>query len=133
MKKESFFLDTHALYFWVTGETVSSYYLEFLDNSAAKGKVFYSPVSLWELALLTKKKRVSIDNLTEWCDNLIALSPAELVQPSVADMIESTRLADHHKDPFDRLLIAQARSMNAVMVTKDDIIKKYRIKTLWVD
>lgn len=47
-------------------------------------------------------------------------------------MIESTLLPDYHKDPFDRLLIAQAMSNNALLVTKDKTISRYTIETFWM-
>ncbi len=40
-------------------------------------------------------------------------------------------LPSHHSDPFDRLLIAQSKVENAVLVTKDKVFKKYKIKTVW--
>jgi PIN domain nuclease of toxin-antitoxin system len=40
-------------------------------------------------------------------------------------------LPAHHKDPFDRLLIAQARSENAVLLSKDKAFAKYQIDLVW--
>jgi PIN domain nuclease of toxin-antitoxin system len=47
-------------------------------------------------------------------------------------MIESVHLPDYRKDPFDRLLIVQAKKNNAVLVTKDEHISKYAVKTFWL-
>ena len=41
------------------------------------------------------------------------------------------KLSLHHKDPFDRLLIAQANVEKAVLVSKDAIMAKYHVQTLW--
>jgi len=44
----------------------------------------------------------------------------------------STLLPDYHKDPFDRLLIAQALNSNAVLVTRDKEMSKYAVETFWL-
>ncbi len=40
-------------------------------------------------------------------------------------------LPDHHKDPFDRLIVAQAKCENLAIITRDAIIPKYDVKTVW--
>jgi PIN domain nuclease of toxin-antitoxin system len=45
--------------------------------------------------------------------------------------LELSTLEYIHRDPFDRLLIAQCKSENLVIVTKDDNIKRYNIRTIW--
>ena len=47
-------------------------------------------------------------------------------------MIKSVQLPDYHKDPFDRLLIAQANNKKAALVTKDINIKKYSVPVHWI-
>ncbi|MCA1795657.1 MAG: hypothetical protein LC660_17630 [Desulfobacteraceae bacterium] len=59
-------------------------------------------------------------------------SQIKTMVPSAEEMIESVNLPDLHNDPFDRLLIAQAKNNNCLLVTKDKIIKQYDIKTFWV-
>jgi PIN domain nuclease of toxin-antitoxin system len=47
-------------------------------------------------------------------------------------MINSTLLPDHHKDPFDRLLVVQANQNSLLIVTKDKNIDKYEVETFWM-
>jgi len=47
-------------------------------------------------------------------------------------MIDSVSLPDHHKDPFDRLLIAQANRRNMTLVTRDTDIAKYDVSLFWM-
>jgi PIN domain nuclease of toxin-antitoxin system len=47
-------------------------------------------------------------------------------------MIDSVLLPDIHRDPFDRLLIAQAIQNNFLIVTKDKNIQKYDMETFWM-
>ena len=96
-----------------------------LDTQSKKGNVLISPVSIWEIALLKKKGRIEIDDLREWKNEILDQATAKMILPTVTDMIDSTLLPDHHKDPFDRLLIAQAINNNVLLVTRDKTITKY--------
>lgn len=67
-----------------------------------------------------------------WKSGLLEKTNIRIIDPSTSDMIDSTLLPDHHKDPFDRLLIVQARRHRAFFVTKDPVIENYSIQTYWV-
>jgi len=125
-------MDTHALIFWVEREEVSPDFIEFFDLQGKKGKVLISSASIWEIALLKKKGRLDIENLHQWKDDILSHSPVEILEPTPADMIDSTLLPDHHKDPFDRLFIAQAINNNAILVTRDRTISQYPVETFWM-
>lgn len=132
MNHEQYILDTHALIFWVTKENISSQFTTFLDQEAKKGKILISSASFWEIALLTKKGRLQIDDLHQFKDDILRYSHTKMIEPTVSDMIDSTTLPDYHKDPFDRLFIAQAINNNALLVTKDKIILNYPVRTFWM-
>jgi PIN domain nuclease of toxin-antitoxin system len=126
-----YLLDTHALIFWSSKEWISKDFLYFLDNQSVKGNVFVSSISFWEVALLSKKRKVSIRNVNEWKAGLLENTNIKIINPSASEMIDSTLLPDHHKDPFDRLLIIQALRHKALFVTKDPIILNYSVKIYW--
>ena len=132
MKRKDYLLDTHALIFWVQKEEVSTDFIDFIDRRSKKGKVFISSASIWEIALLKKKGRFDIDDLHQWKNDILNHSSAKLIDPTASDMIDSTLLPDYHKDPFDRLFIAQAINNNALLVTRDEIIAKYDVETFWM-
>lgn len=132
LKKDNYLLDTHALIFWVEKEEISHDFIDFLDKQGKKGRILVSSASLWETALLLKKGRLDIEDIHEWKDDIITHSPAKMISPTASDMIDSTLLPDHHKDPFDRLLIAQAINNNAILVTRDKLISRYDVDTYWL-
>jgi len=132
LKRKDYLLDTHALIFWVQKEEVSIDFIDFIDRQSKKGKVFISSASIWEIALLKKKGRFDIDDLHQWKNDILNHSSAKLIDPTASDMIDSTLLPDYHKDPFDRLFIAQAINNNARLVTRDEIIAKYDVETFWM-
>ena len=132
MKKETYLLDTHALIFWTNKVSVSEEFITFFDNQAKKGRLYVSSISFWEIALLVKKDRISISNVTAWKNEIINNTNIQMIEPSASEMIDSTLLPDYHKDPFDRLLIAQANQNNLLIVTKDSNIYKYKVETFWI-
>ena len=132
MTLKRYLLDTHALIFWSSKEWVSQDFLDFLDQQTEKGNVFVSSISFWEAALLSKKKKIKINNIHEWKSGLLENTNVRIINPSASDMIDSTLLPAHHKDPFDRLLIVQAFRHKAIFVTKDTSFLSYSIDTFWV-
>ena len=88
-----------------------------------------SVASIWEVSIKHRLVKLSVDPVT-FRDACLA-SGANLLQISDAHVIESGQLPDSHRDPFDRLLIAQAMEIGAIAVTDDAAWKKYRVKTRW--
>lgn len=131
-KKDHYLLDTHALIFWLENKEISQDLIDFIDKQGKNGKVLMSSASIWEISLLTKKGRLDIENIHEWKDDILTHSPAKMISPTLTDMVDSTLLQDHHKDPFDRLLIAQAINNNAFLVTRDKTISAYEVETFWM-
>lgn len=132
MKRNAYLFDTHALLFWNNREFVSEGFITYFDDQAQKGCVYVSSISFWEIALLVKKGRVSMSDVHAWKNEILSNTDIRLVEPSASEMIYSTLLPDYHKDPFDRLLIAQARQNNLVFVTKDKEIQQYEVEVFWV-
>jgi PIN domain nuclease of toxin-antitoxin system len=67
-----------------------------------------------------------------WKNEVIQNSNLQLIDPSAADMIDSTLLPQRHKDPFDRLLIAQAINNGFLLVTKDKAFSGYQVSLFWI-
>jgi PIN domain nuclease of toxin-antitoxin system len=132
VKRNAYLFDTHALLFWNNREFVSEGFITYFDDQAQKGCVYVSSISFWEIALLVKKGRVSMSDVHAWKNEILNNTDIRLVEPSASEMIYSTLLPDYHKDPFDRLLIAQARQNNLVFVTKDKEIQQYEVEVFWI-
>lgn len=130
---KGYLLDTHAFIFWVNGEGISTDFIKFLDEKNTQGKLYVSTITFWEIALLVKKGRIHIDDLSTWKTEVLDNSNIHTLSPSISEMILSTELEDHHKDPFDRILIAQTLQNKLEIITKDRIIPKYNISTFWME
>ena len=132
MKKKLYLFDTHALVFWCNQQSVSENFIKYFDKQDQSGSLLVSSISFWEAALLTKKGKLEIEDVESWKNELLANTNLVLIDPSASEMIKSVQLPNFHKDPFDRLLIVQANNNNAVLVTKDTIIKKYSVPVHWI-
>lgn len=123
-----YLLDTNALIFYILD---SPELPESTKKIITTNECYYSYVSLWEIAIkqgLGKLRlKFSPTDLEGFC---IQESFARL--PVSVQNFETIRnLPQIHKDPFDRLLIAQAKDNDLTLITSDEIIPKYDVKTLW--
>ncbi len=123
-------LDTHALLWWVADDERLS--------SAARGAissadaVVASDVSLWELTVKSSIGKIQLDpSVAEWFEHHTARSRFRGLSISRRHLAELALLPLEHRDPFDRLLIAQARIENLMFVTRDPEIAEYDVRTLW--
>jgi PIN domain nuclease of toxin-antitoxin system len=121
-------LDTHAL-IWAFGapERLPQSFLHALDKAGVT--VFASAASSWEIAI-----KVALGRLNFPIEKLpTALSDAAFkeLRVSIAHGIEMAKLPPIHRNPFDRLLVAQARHEGLTLVTRDPIMRRYPIETLW--
>jgi PIN domain nuclease of toxin-antitoxin system len=115
-----YLLDTH-IFFWSAFETqkLSKQHAELLLSES----VFYvSMVSFWELAI-----KKSLDKLDAPDDFLISLQKKEITMLplSMPHVLRIGALPYHHRDPFDRMLIAQAQAEGLTLLTMDKEMKKY--------
>lgn len=119
-------LDTHALILWALAPTQ-------LDQSAriaiadGRADVVVSAASAWEIAIKRSTGKLHAPS------DVRSLIEANRFQalPVTFEHAEATQLLPfHHKDPFDRMLIAQAQVERLVLITRDKEIERYDVPTL---
>ena len=90
-------------------------------------EVFYSIASVWEICI-----KIAKGNLVVPDDLQLALEYSMFRQLPIKfeHALEIRALPLHHRDPFDRMLIAQARIENLTLVTRDPRIQKYDVQTM---
>lgn len=128
-------LDTHAWIWWVSSpEFLSEKAKRIIDEAATERNILISSVSVWEVAILVSRGRLKLTmNPGDWVAASEALPFFEFVPVSNNIALTSVQLPGAlHKDPADRIIIATAVSLGAVLVTKDEKIRNYRhVKTVW--
>lgn len=97
-----------------------------------EGPVYLSVVSMWEIAAKYSRGHLELGAApSRWVPEVRARFNVESLGLSegVAGIVEA--LPWHHKDPFDRMLIASAIGHGLVLVSPDEHMSKYPIRTLW--
>src|SRR5947209_8324226 len=123
-------LDTHTFIWWDSDNSkLSPAALAFLKDPTST--LVLSVVSVWELVIKTKLGKLS---LSAPLALLLAQQQANGLQilPVVLDHVLAVELLPKaHKDPFDRLLVAQAIIEKATLITADPLLSHYPVPTLW--
>lgn len=114
-------LDTHIFLWWLADDAQLTAPVRTMVNSMEE--VFVSSASLWEAAIKINLGKLKA-NLNELHDAIHASGFTEL--PLIGQhVLQLSQLADHHKDPFDRILLAQALSEPLHFMTADKTLKQY--------
>ena len=125
-------LDTHA-FLWAVlePERLGRRLQGWLHNAA--GRPVVSVVSFWEISLLLQKGRLaSARGLELFTDQGLADVDANLLPLRAEHVRVFHSLPAHHKDSFDRMLVAQALSEGAALATRDETIRRnYAVQVLW--
>lgn len=128
-------LDTHAWIWWVSSpEFLSETAKQIIDEAATEKNVFISSISTWEIAILVSRGQLKLTmSPADWVAASEALPFFDFVPVSNSIALKSVQLPGIlHNDPADRIIIATAVSLGAVLVTKDEKIRNYpHVKTVW--
>jgi PIN domain nuclease of toxin-antitoxin system len=92
---------------------------------------FVSVASYWEVAIKTHKGLLAISDLATWWRQATELTAARVLPIRASHITALAALPMLHKDPFDRILIAQAKAEGLGLVTNDGPIAQYPIQTVW--
>lgn len=123
----SLLVDTHALLWW-RGEhrRLSARAHEAIGNPDAS--LYFSAASIWEIAI--KRAQGNLDVPEDLLDTMEQRGFVELPVSARHGLIAGA-LPPHHRDPFDRMLVAQAQSEGFTLVTNDERIAAYDVPVLW--
>ena len=123
-------LDTHPfLYAIQEPERLSPIVRDLLED--AKIPRWVSVVSLWEIAVKIQIGKLDLPRNAGFFQKHIRALRAMVLAVDVRHSMGLLELPMHHTDPFDRLLIAQAREENMTLMTKDGLFGEYDVKTIW--
>lgn len=120
-------LDTHTALWLDSGARMLPEAVAAIDAAAATGAAMLSSVTTWEIGLLVKKGRLTLDlDAAAWLDRFLAIPGIRLVPLSATAALASSFLPEpFHGDLADRMLVATARELGAALVTRDQRILAY--------
>jgi PIN domain nuclease of toxin-antitoxin system len=124
-------LDTHTLIWWMTDDSHLSKAAHMAIHQ--KGNVaLVSAASAWEIATKVRLGRLPLAK--DLLENFIAdlqIHRMEILDVSAEHGIRAGSLPGPHKDPFDRMLIAQAQAENVSIVSNDRALDGYGVPRIW--
>lgn len=122
----AYLLDTHALLWWMSDPAKLGDDARAVIKDPAH-RVLFSAAGAWEMAIKQRLGRLDFpNNLPE----ALEADGIEMLPITVSHALAVGDLPLHHQDPFDRILIAQARIEQLILVTRDARIGQYEVQTL---
>ena len=126
-------LDTHAFLWFVSGDDRLPLATRDLIRSA-EHEVWLSAVSIWEVVVKQRIGRLPLPAPAwSYVTRQRARHGIDALALDEAAIEHLDKLPDVHRDPFDRMLICQAIQNDLQIVTDDQAICRYPIKTLWLE
>ena len=124
-------LDTHALLWWLEGSRRLSRKARTAIGDPST-TVFVSAASAWEIA--TKFRLGKLPGAAAIVGDIAGAVASQAFTPLAITLVHAQRagaLAEAHRDPFDRMLIAQAQAEDLELVTNEELFDEYRVRRLW--
>ncbi|MFK7908127.1 MAG: type II toxin-antitoxin system VapC family toxin [Chitinophagales bacterium] len=123
-------IDTHALIWYIEGNReLSSKAIEAIDNE--RNQIFVSKASLWEMAIKLSLNKLTISIDFSDLESFLLRCNFLILDFDFPHLKTLMTLPYHHRDPFDRLIIAQAITENLDVITRDNYFKYYPVRLYW--
>ena len=123
-------LDTHALLWYLSGDkNLSKNAAQHINDQ--RNHCYVSIASLWEIAVKPSLKKLEIKGGFETVEDFLRNNDFEIMPIDVGHTKLLLTLEYHHRDPLDRMMIVQALSTQAKILTKDDKFSAYDVETVW--
>ena len=119
-------LDTHVLLWWLADDVTLSQTIR-ATISDGKNLVFVSAAAAWEMVIKSVLGKLDIPSDLEAALTANRFQPLPITIPHALAVVD---LPHHHNDPFDRLLIAQAKVEGLTLVTRDGQNKNYDVSIM---
>ena len=125
-----YLLDTHA-YYWFRQSPMQlpARVLDLMTD--VRWEILISPVIPWELAIKVGIGKLDAMELLVDFEQREVAAGFSMIPMTTAQVIRSGLLPSHHRDPFDRLLIAQSLLLGIPIVSDDSIFDQYGVQRIW--
>jgi PIN domain nuclease of toxin-antitoxin system len=124
-------IDTHVL-LWLAGdaeslsEKVASLILD--DQSS----LFLSCASIWEIQIKSQLGKLNLNRLLpDLIEQQCEVNEIQLLEIKLEHIYSLKDLPNHHRDPFDRLLVSQSKVEEMPIVSIDNVLDAYGVKRIW--
>jgi len=122
-------LDTQAFLWWVTDDRRLS---KRARTAIAATPCVVSIASCWEMAIKASIGKLTVPlPLSRFIQQQLEINGFSLLPIALEAAAAVADLPFHHRDPFDRLLVAQAQQHGVAIVSADPVFTKYRVRRIW--
>lgn len=124
-------LDTHTFLWWINNDSLLS------DSARAaiaseRNECFLSLASCWELAIKASIGKLRLTKPVErFIPEELAANDFQLLSIDFRHIAKVETLPFHHRDPFDRLLVAQVLTEKMTIISADTVLSEYGVKRIW--
>lgn len=124
-------LDTHALLWWINNDPQLSEKAQTLIGDVSN-EILVSAVSGWEIAIKAQIGKLTVaTNLEQFVTEQVTRNYFTVLPIKLPHALHIHTLPLYHRDPFDRMLIAQSQIEKIPILTIDALIMQYDIETIW--
>jgi len=125
-------LDTQAFLWWITNSLDRLSQKAILIFQDGNNELFLSAASGWEIAIKAQLGKLTLpDNPVVFVGNQITTNAIQPLPIQLSHALHVYSLPPYHRDPFDRILVAQSRIENLPILTIDSQIARYNVETIW--
>jgi PIN domain nuclease of toxin-antitoxin system len=124
-------LDTHTFLWWVAdAPQLSDRAKNFIANP--NNKIFFSVASAWEIIIKVGTGKLNIpEEPNNYINSRVTDNRFEILQIELPHVLEVVNLPDLHRDPFDRIIIAQSQVTGMPILTIDRLVIQYAVDVIW--
>lgn len=126
----NFLLDTHTFLWFINGDDeLSTRARNIIENSA--NSKFVSMATFWEIAIKINIGKLQLDMPFAELEFQVMTNGFQVLPITISHIDVITTLPLHHRDPFDRIIIAQAMSDGLSIISKDPYFLNYHVAINW--
>ena len=124
-------LDTQTFLWWIASDSQLSERARTVIEDADH-QLFLSAASGWEIAIKTRIGKLRLaDDLHGFVSEQLRINAIQVLPIQMAHALHMATLPDHHRDPFDRMLVAQSQLEQLPILTIDPQIARYSVTVIW--
>lgn len=124
-------LDTHTFLWWITDDPQLSPRVRKIISDGSN-ELFLSAASGWEIAIKVQLGRLQLpDEPGRFISGQLAINAIQSLPIQMSHALYIYTLPNYHRDPFDRMLIAQAQLEGLPILTADTQIAQYKVEVIW--
>ncbi|MEH2240363.1 type II toxin-antitoxin system VapC family toxin [Nostoc sp.] len=123
--------DTHTFLWWIIDSSRLSSMVR-TNISDSNNELFFSAASAWEIATKAKLGKLILPKIPEqFISEQLLINSIQSLPIDISHAVRVYHLPSHHKDPFDRILVAQSQLENLPILTIDPLISQYDVNVIW--